>query len=97
MELEKIEVVEERIREDAIDFIVRIGDDFSNTYHFVTLEKAYFNTLERGRISERDFVKRIFLFLLRHESKEKILKKFNAKEIPTYFPEFEEEMTRHLR
>jgi hypothetical protein len=58
----------------------------------VTLEDDYYQALTEGKVTEEDFVKKCFAFLLERESKESILSSFNVKIINNYFPEFEQQI-----
>ena len=71
------------------EFIVTVEEGGSRTRHVVTLDNEYYEKLTHGKITEKELIKRSFEFLLKRESKESILSKFNLKVINRYFPEYE--------
>jgi len=71
------------------EFIVTVEEQGSRTRHIVTLDTEYHEKLTHGKITEKELIKRSFEFLLKRESKESILSKFNLKVINRYFPEYE--------
>jgi hypothetical protein len=79
-------------RKTEQEFTVTIEDKSSTTEHAVTLDNSYYQHLTDGKISQEEFVKRSFEFLLERESKGSILSEFNLRVIKNYFPEFEEEI-----
>jgi hypothetical protein len=79
-------------RKNEQEFMVTIEDKGSTTKHAVTLDDSYYQHLTGGKISQEEFIKKSFEFLLERESKESILSEFNLRVIKNYFPEFEEEV-----
>ena len=76
-------------------FHVRVSDDDgSATDHDVTLSRADHERLGGGYPSPEAFIQACFAFLLERESKESILRSFDVSQIPTYFPEFDQEILR---
>ena len=49
----------------------------------------YYEKLTHGKITKEELIERSFEFLLKRESKESILSRFNLKVINIYFPEYE--------
>ena len=83
-----IEVVKNNYQE--FNVIVKEGD--SQTEHLVTLDNAYYQNLTNGKITKEELIKRSFEFLLKRESKESILSRFDVRIINNYFPEYEEKI-----
>jgi hypothetical protein len=79
-------------RTNGEKFEVTVSEQNSSTIHTVTLEDDYYQALTDGKITEEDFVKKCFEFLLEREGKESILSSFNVKVIKSYFPEFEQQI-----
>jgi hypothetical protein len=81
--------------------VVRIGDELfrvnvrdggGETNHDVTVATADLERLCEPYDSPQDFVRACFVFLLRREPKESILREFDVSDISRYFPEFEREI-----
>ncbi len=66
-----------------------MSEGSSSSAHQVTLDDAYYQQLTGGKISPEDLIKRSFEFLLKRESKESILSRFDLRVISKYFPEYE--------
>lgn len=77
---------------DEKEFEVIVDEDGTRTKHIVTLDDEYYERLTRGEITKKELIKRSFEFMLKRESKESILSRFNLKVINTYFPEYEKEI-----
>jgi hypothetical protein len=76
-------------------FHVRVtDDDGSATEHDVTLSALDHERLGAGYPDPDAFVHACFGFLLAREPKGSILRSFDVRQIATYFPEFEAEITR---
>jgi hypothetical protein len=75
------------------EFLVTIQEGGSSTRHTVSLDEEYYQKLTAGKISQEDLIKRSFEFLLKRESKESILSRFNLKLISNYFPEYESKIS----
>jgi hypothetical protein len=75
-------------------FAVRIREDGSETVHEVTVSASDFGRLGEPYRSPEDFIRACFEFLLEREPKEQILRSFDVSVIATYFPEFEDRITR---
>ena len=82
-------------REDGWGFRVTVTEAGSQSVHHVTLSRNEYERLGRMSASPEGFVKRCFEFLLERESKESILRRFDVREIATYFPDFEEQIRTH--
>lgn len=76
-----------KIREN--EFEVTVEERGSRTRHIVALDSGYYEKLTGKKISKEELIKRSFKFLLKRESKESILSRFNLKIIARYFPEYE--------
>lgn len=77
---------------DGWNFLVSL----ENAEFSVTLEKDYWKGLTGSSGEPSELVRRSFLFLLKHEPKESILRSFNLKKIQQYFPEYEKTMRAHF-
>jgi len=73
-------------------FVVTIREGGSSSEHAVTLDDKYYQSLTDGKITKEELIKRSFEFLLKRESKESILSKFDLRIINNYFPEYEEKI-----
>ena len=71
------------------EFSVTVSDSRSQTNHTVTLDDGYYQRLTQGKIPKEKLIEKSFEFLLKRESKESILSRFNLKVISNYFPEYE--------
>jgi hypothetical protein len=86
-------------RASGEDFVPRFGvtvrdDDGSTSVHEVTVSLADFERLGRNFRELDEFVRACFQFLLERESKELILPSFDVAMISSYFPEFEDRISR---
>jgi len=72
-------------------FKVTIKEGDLQSKHIVTLHEPYYQELTSGVMPVEIFIRKAFIFLLNHEPKESILKKFELPRIQKYFPEFEDE------
>ena len=70
-------------------FIVTVEERGSRTRHTVTLHNEYYEKLTHGKITKEELIEKSFAFLLKRETKEAILSRFNLKVINRYFPEYE--------
>ena len=75
-----------------LEFVVFIKEGNTRTEHVVILDENYYQYLTGGKIEKEELIKKSFEFLLKRESKESILSKFNVRIIKTYFSEYEEEI-----
>lgn len=78
--------------ENAFLFDVDIIEGDTKTTHNVSVNKSDHERLSGGRVIPEELVEKSFIFLLRRESKESILRKFNITKISHYFPEYEKEI-----
>jgi hypothetical protein len=86
-------------RASGEDFVPRFGvtvrdEDGSTSVHEVTVSLVDFERLGRNFRELDEFVRACFQFLLERESKESILPSFDVAKISTYFPEFEDRISR---
>ncbi len=79
-------------KKDEGSFLVTVDESGSSSEHMVELDEDYYTKLTGGKISKEELIKRSFEFLLKRESKESILSKFNLRIIENYFPEYEREI-----
>ncbi len=87
--MDNIEIKEQRSQAGKYLFVVEVGTE-NKTTHQVTLERDYWQKLSGQKVTPGQLILDSFMFLLRHEPKEAILKEFDLKDINKYFPEFEE-------
>jgi hypothetical protein len=71
----------------ATAFIVTINAKLQTT-HSVTMSKEFFNQYTTFTVSDLDFIKHSFEFLLDREPNTSILKEFNIATIGNYFPDY---------
>ncbi|MBT4182542.1 MAG: hypothetical protein HOE03_00505 [Nitrosomonadales bacterium] len=76
---------------DKDSFNVTIDKD-SKTEHIVSLNDQLHQDITNGKITKTDLVAESFKFLLKRESNQSILKKFDLKVINQYFPEYIDEI-----
>jgi hypothetical protein len=76
-------------RKNEEEFAVTVEEGGSRTRHVVTVDEGYYEKLTQKMITKEELIKRSFEFLLKRESKESILSRFNLKVIKRYFPEYE--------
>ena len=79
-------------RKSEQQFVVTIKEGGSGSEHAVTVDDKYYQNLTGGKTTKEELIKRSFEFLLKRESKESILSKFNLRIINNYFPEYEEKI-----
>ena len=76
---------------DNNSFSVSITKD-SSTEHIVLLNDRFHHDVTNNKLSKTELITRSFEFLLKRESNQSILKKFNLEVISQYFPEYIEEI-----
>ena len=79
---------------EAIDnnsFKVSVTKDFS-TEHIVLLSDRFHQDVTNNKLTKTELITHSFEFLLKRESNQSILKKFNLEVISQYFPEYIEEI-----
>jgi hypothetical protein len=79
-----------------LKFRVRVAESGSETTHEVTVSANDYAKLTAGKIEPEELVRKSFEFLIEHEPKESILRRFDLSAISRYFPEYEREMKRSL-
>jgi hypothetical protein len=77
-------------------FQVTVTEGSGQTAHTVSLSRDYYEKLTRKLVPEEVLIERSFRFLLEREPKESILRKFDLPLIGRYFPDYENEIRRHL-
>lgn len=84
----------QRESEDSKTFIVtvEVNEDNTKTTHTVEVNRSYYEKLTGGKVTLDELVEKSFMFLLKREPKESILRKFNLTKISYYFPEYEKEI-----
>jgi hypothetical protein len=78
------------------EFLVTVVEGSTQSKHSVTLKDQDYVRLSGGKIGPEDLIVRAFEFLLKRESKEAILARFDLLEIAHYFPTFEGDMRKTL-
>ena len=79
---------------EAIDnnsFKVSVTKD-SSTEHLVLLSDRLHQDVTNNKLTKTELITHSFEFLLKRESNQSILKKFNLEVISQYFPEYIEEI-----
>jgi hypothetical protein len=79
---------------EAIDnnsFKVSVTKD-SSTEHIVLLSDRFHQDVTNNKLSKTELITRSFEFLLKRESNQSILKKFNLEVISQYSPEYIDEI-----
>ncbi|MBU1202546.1 hypothetical protein KKH39_00650 [Patescibacteria group bacterium] len=73
-------------------FDVEIGDDSNRQMYSVVLDRDYYIYLTNEKIPAGQLIQDVFMFLLSHESKEKIISDFDVRQVKDYFPDFEKDI-----
>jgi hypothetical protein len=79
---------------EAIDnnsFKVSVTKD-SSTEHIVLLSDRFHQDVTNNKLTKTELITHSFEFLLKRESNQSILKKFNLEVISQYFPEYIDEI-----
>ena len=79
---------------EAIDnnsFKVSVTKD-SSTEHIVFLSDRFHQDVTNNKLTKTELITHSFEFLLKRESNQSILKKFNLEVISQYFPEYIDEI-----
>ncbi|MDA9093343.1 hypothetical protein N9S07_01845 [Nitrosomonadales bacterium] len=79
---------------EAIDnnsFKVSVTKD-SSTEHIVLLNDRFHQDVSNNKLTKTELIAKSFEFLLKRESNQSILKKFNLEIISQYFPEYIDEI-----
>jgi hypothetical protein len=79
---------------EAIDnnsFKVSVTKD-SSTEHIVLLSDRFHQDVTNNKLTKTELITHSFEFLLKKESNQSILKKFNLEVISQYFPEYIDEI-----
>ena len=79
---------------EAIDnnsFKVSVTKD-SSTEHIVLLSDRFHQDVTNNKLTKTELITHSFEFLLKRESNQSILKKFNLEVISQYFPKYIEEI-----
>ena len=72
-------------------FKVSVTKD-SSTEHIVLLSDRFHQDVTNNKLTKTELITHSFEFLLKRESNQSILKKFNLEVISQYFPEYIEEI-----
>jgi len=76
------------LKKDETDSGWKFAVDVDGTKFEVEADKDYLQKISGGREDAESLVVRSFEFLLQREPKESILRRFNLRDIETYFPEY---------
>lgn len=76
---------------DNNSFKVSVTKDFS-TVHIVLLNDRFHQDVSNNKLTKTELITKSFEFLLKRESNQSILKKFNLEVISQYFPEYIDEI-----
>ena len=92
--MDRIDVELKGETDEGLLFNVEVNARGSLTEHEVTLKQEdYQRLVPEGEITPQELVEESFRFLLKRESNQSILGKFNLMDISDYFPEYEEEIS----
>jgi len=83
---------------EAIDnnsFKVSVTKD-SSTEHIVLLSDRFHQDVTNNKLTKTELITHSFEFLLKRESNQSILKKFNLEVISQYFPEYIDEIKKTI-
>ena len=64
----------------------------SSTVHIVVLNDCFHQDVSNNKLTKTELITKSFEFLLKRESNQSILKKFNLEVISQYFPEYIDEI-----
>lgn len=81
---------------DPLCFDVAVMTGRSTSRHEVTMSRADYDRLSRGRSSPKAVIEAAFRFLLDREPKGSILGRFDLGIITAYFPEFDRDLSSYL-
>jgi hypothetical protein len=81
---------------DPLEFEVIVAAGSGETRHHVTMASDTCERLTMGKYTPERCIEAAFRFLLDHEPKESILRRFDITVISRYFPEFERELPGYL-
>jgi hypothetical protein len=90
----QIHVHQTAANDAGYEFVVAIEEEGDSSRHQVTLAASDYERWGAKSDSPEAFVTRCFEFLLEREPKDSILSRFDVSQIPSYFPEFDEQMRR---
>ena len=76
---------------DNNSFTVSVTKD-STTEHIVLLNDFFHQEVTNNKLTKNELITHSFKFLLKRESNQSILKKFNLEIISQYFPEYIDEI-----
>ena len=76
---------------DNNSFSVSVTNDFA-TEHIVLLNDRFHQDVTKNKLTKTELITHSFEFLLKRESNQSILKKFNLEIISQYFPEYIDEI-----
>ena len=76
---------------DNNSFTVSVTKD-STTEHIVLLSDRFHQDVTNNKLTKTELITHSFEFLLKRESNQSILKKFNLEVISQYFPEYIDEI-----
>jgi hypothetical protein len=86
----------EVVKSPSGKFTVTVKEAGGQSSHHVSMRADYYQRLTGGKVREEDLIRESFQFLLKHESKESILREFDLSVISRYFPQYEAEIKRRL-
>lgn len=88
-----ITIIEKTETQTGWQFKVRLSEGTDPLDFEVELDNNYFRKLTDLIITPEKLVQKSFQFLLAHERPHSILKNFNIRDIQTYFPEYEDQIS----
>ena len=88
--------VQRTAEHDCFVFEVIVREGKGETRHHVTISREMCERVTAGEHTPERCLEAAFRFLLDHEPKESILRRFDLTAISRYFPEFEREIPRYF-
>ncbi len=83
-------------KREGNEYEVSVRQPNGESHHRVTMTKEVYRRLSNGHASEDELLAAAFRFLLKRESKEHILARFDIMTIAHYFPDFERELPNYF-
>ncbi len=88
-----IQILEKKETPTGWQFKVQLKERNDPLEFSVQLDNNYYLKLTGSTTTPEELVKKSFQFLLERESKHSILASFNLRDIQTYFPEYEDQIS----
>lgn len=93
-EFDEIRITEAVQREDGWTYLVELGHGEGLIEYLVDVDREYWTRLINRRVEPEKLVEITFKFLLDHQAKETIIKRFNLSDVSGQYPNYENEIKR---